>query len=189
MLGFTNFVIIRLMKKRIYLVVVVIIAVILVGWFWSRENNVKNFAECVAAGNPVMESYPRQCRVNGETFKEDIGNELEKDNLIRLSVPRPNTSIESPLIVKGFARGNWFFEASFPIFIVDWDGKIIGQGIATAEAPWMTAEFVPFTATVKFDKSQIQGNYSNHGTLILKKDNPSGLPENDDALEVPVILK
>jgi len=30
-----------------------------------------------------MESYPRQCRVpDGETFTENIGNELEKDDLI-----------------------------------------------------------------------------------------------------------
>jgi len=31
-----------------------------------------NFAECVQAGNPVMESYPRQCRSEsaGKTFTE-----------------------------------------------------------------------------------------------------------------------
>lgn len=33
---------------------------------------ITNFKECVAAGNPVMESYPRQCRAAGETFVEDI---------------------------------------------------------------------------------------------------------------------
>ncbi|HVN65032.1 MAG TPA: hypothetical protein VMT31_00250 [Methanomicrobiales archaeon] len=32
-----------------------------------------NFGECVAAGYPVMESYPRQCRVpGGPTFVEEI---------------------------------------------------------------------------------------------------------------------
>ena len=30
--------------------------------------------------------------------------------------------------------------------------------------------------------------YSNRGALILKKDNPSGLPEHDDALEVPILF-
>jgi len=42
----------------------------------NREKNnqvgVTNFEECVAAGNPVMESYPRQCRHSGQTFTEDI---------------------------------------------------------------------------------------------------------------------
>lgn len=33
---------------------------------------VTNFEECVAAGNPVMESYPRQCRTkDGRLFVED----------------------------------------------------------------------------------------------------------------------
>ncbi|MFH1426293.1 MAG: hypothetical protein ABIG66_02560 [Candidatus Kerfeldbacteria bacterium] len=35
-----------------------------------NEAVITNFDECVAAGNPVMESYPRQCAVNGETFTE-----------------------------------------------------------------------------------------------------------------------
>lgn len=33
---------------------------------------VTNFEECVAMGNPVMESYPRQCRHEDMTFVEDI---------------------------------------------------------------------------------------------------------------------
>lgn len=33
---------------------------------------INSFEECVAAGNPVMESYPRQCRANGQTFIEVI---------------------------------------------------------------------------------------------------------------------
>lgn len=31
---------------------------------------VTNFDECVAAGYPVMESYPRQCAAGGQTFTE-----------------------------------------------------------------------------------------------------------------------
>ena len=33
---------------------------------------VSNFKECVAAGNPVMESYPRQCRHEDTTYVEVI---------------------------------------------------------------------------------------------------------------------
>lgn len=34
---------------------------------------ITNFEECVAAGNPVMESFPRQCRTGeGDHFVEDI---------------------------------------------------------------------------------------------------------------------
>lgn len=34
---------------------------------------ITNFEECAAAGNPVMESYPRQCRsADGRLFVEDV---------------------------------------------------------------------------------------------------------------------
>ncbi|OGY42505.1 MAG: hypothetical protein A2Y82_04015 [Candidatus Buchananbacteria bacterium RBG_13_36_9] len=35
-------------------------------------QTITNFEECAAAGNPVMESSPRQCRANGQTFTEEI---------------------------------------------------------------------------------------------------------------------
>jgi hypothetical protein len=109
-----------------------------------------------------------------------------KIDLIRLDTPLPNQIIKSPLTVKGVARGYWFFEASFPVVLVNWDGLIIAQGIAQAKGDWMTTEFVPFEANLTFtvDKNA----YSNKGTLILKKDNPSDLPQNDNSLEIPVVL-
>lgn len=54
----------------------------LLGWFaYSRQNKeeskpspaqITSFDECVAAGNPVMESYPEQCTANGKTFTKTI---------------------------------------------------------------------------------------------------------------------
>ena len=35
-------------------------------------QEVNSFEDCVAAGNPVMESYPRQCNHNGQNFVEVI---------------------------------------------------------------------------------------------------------------------
>ncbi len=115
----------------------------------------------------------------------DIENELEKGDLIRIDSPRPNQEIESPLIIQGEARGTWFFEGSFPVVLTDWDGLIIAQGYVTAKDEWMTEDFVRFEGTLEFKKP----DYSNKGSLILRKDNPSGLPENDDALEIPIIFK
>jgi len=150
------------------------------------EPEINNFNDCLAAGYPAMESYPRQCRTaDGNTFIEDIGNELEKTDLIRLDNPRPGQTITSPLLISGQARGTWFFEASFPVVLTDWDGLIIAEGIAQAEGDWMTEDFVPFSATLEFDNPSLY----NRGALILQKDNPSGLPENDDALEVPIFYK
>ena len=37
------------------------------------EPIINNFEECIADGNPAMESYPRQCRtVDGQHFVENI---------------------------------------------------------------------------------------------------------------------
>lgn len=185
------------MKKKINKIIlffVAIITILIIGfgvwWQFAKKETltpiVKSFEECVAAGNPVMESYPRQCRYNNQTFIENIGNELEKADLIRINTPRPNSIINSPLIIKGEARGVWFFEASFPVVLIDWDGKVIAQGIAQAKGEWMTTEFVPFEAKLIFTLDK--NTYSNKGTLILKKDNPSGLPEHDDLLEIPVVF-
>ncbi|MEX0652381.1 MAG: Gmad2 immunoglobulin-like domain-containing protein [Candidatus Paceibacterota bacterium] len=145
-----------------------------------------SFEECVALGNSVMESYPRQCTTkDGLHFTENIGDESGKGNLIRLYTPQPNQEIVSPLTIQGEARGYWFFEGSFPITITNWDGLIIGEHYATAEGDWMTEEFVPFTATIEFETPV----YGSNGVLILKKDNPSALPEHDDALEIPIMFK
>lgn len=148
------------------------------------EIIVTNFRECVAAGNPVMESYPRQCIHEGENFTEYIGNELEKADLITISNPRPNQIITSPITVRGEARGNWFFEATFPVVLTDWDGLIIAEGIATAEGEWMTEEFVPYSVELTFETPTLY----DRGTLILQKSNASGLPEHDDALEIPILF-
>ena len=173
---------------------IILATIIILGFSvtWKLTNNpipivVTNFEECVTTGSPVMESYPRQCRYDNQTFVEGIGNELEKVDLIRISNPRPNQVIKSPLTITGEARGTWFFEASFPVVLANWDGLIIAQGIAQAKSEWMTTDFVPFEATLTFtvDKNV----YSNRGALILRKDNPSGLPEHDDALEIPVVIQ
>jgi len=153
---------------------------------FKEQFKVEDFNACVAMGNPVMESYPRQCAYNGQTFVEELGNTIEKMDKISLESPRPNDVVSSPLLIKGQARGNWFFEASFPIVIVDWDGLIIGSAIAQAQGDWMTEDWVDFTATLEFTPNTA---VSNRGALILQRDNPSGLPEFDDALEIPVFFE
>lgn len=147
------------------------------------EGNVTNFKECIASGNPAMESYPRQCRAGDTTFVEDIGNGLEKIDLIRLDTPRPNAQAADPVDIHGEARGFWFFEGSFPIRLEDKNGIVLGEGVAQAQGDWMSEEFVRFTSQISFSITEKMV-----ADLILEKDNPSGLEENDDLLRVPVIL-
>lgn len=152
----------------------------------NTKEEINNFNDCLKAGNLIMESYPRQCRsADGLIFVEDIGNTIEKNNLIRVNYPLPNQEISSSLEIKGEARGFWYFEASFPIDLINSQGEIIAQGIATAESDWMTEDFVPFSAQLNFAKEV----GDSVGRLILKKDNPSGLSENNDFLELPIIFE
>ncbi|PCI21313.1 hypothetical protein COB64_00320 [Candidatus Wolfebacteria bacterium] len=176
-------------------VIIVIIVLIILGilGFSILNNNrhaqrvdivVSNFDECVAAGNSVMESYPGQCRHGDELFIQNIGNELEKIDIIRINMPRPTLLIESPLVIEGNARGPWFSEGSFPIELIDADGVIIAQGIATVEGDARTEDFVKFSGILEFEKP----DSGNKGTLILRKSNPSGEPAFDDALELPILF-
>lgn len=119
----------------------------------------------------------------------DIQQHIDsKKDLIVLDTPMPLELIESPVTITGSARGSWFFEATFPIVLTNWDGLIIAEGYATATDEWMTAEFVPFTATLTFVAPSAE-EYSKNGFLILGKSNASGLPEHDDALEIPIQFK
>jgi hypothetical protein len=69
--------------------------------------------------------------------------------------------------------------------LVDVDKNVIATGHVTAQGEWMTEDFVKFVGSLQFN-NYIKGQ---KGTLILKKDNESGLPEHDDSLEIPVLFK
>lgn len=178
------------MKNLVLILMGLILSIwILISYFNEKKQEqmifITNFNECALAGNPIMESYPRQCIYNDQTFTEEINENMNKSDLIKLQTPQPNQSVTSPLKIAGEARGGWFFEGSFPVLLVNWDGLIIAQGFATAQGEWMTEDFVSFTAELEFDKPFLYNN----GALILKKDNPSGLPEHDDALEIPIFFE
>lgn len=101
--------------------------------------------------------------------------------LIRVTAPVSNATVGSPVTVSGEARGNWYFEASFPIRVFDANGKELGVGIAQAQGEWMTTNFVPFRVNVNFSTPTTPT-----GTIVLEKDNPSGLPENAAEVRIPV---
>lgn len=99
---------------------------------------------------------------------------------VKVQLPRPNGNVVHNFTVTGEARGTWFFEASFPVQVRDPQNIVVGQGIAQANGEWMTEDFVPFTAPV------VVKDYTGPATLVLIKDNPSGLPEHDDSVEFPI---
>lgn len=174
----------------------IVVGAAIVGGFlyYSKYKGVSaitSYEECKAAGYQIMESYPEQCRtpdgrvfVNGSATSTPGGGEPSptgKEDKIRVTNVSPNQIVSSPLVVQGEARGYWYFEASFPVELVDGNGKQLVITPAQAKGEWMTTEFVPFSVTLNFSKPTTAT-----GTLILRNDNPSGLPENQEELRIPV---
>lgn len=106
------------------------------------------------------------------------------DDLVVVDAPLPGATISSPLTVTGRARGNWYFEASFPVVLKTAGGAVLAQAPAQAQGDWMTTDWVPFSVTLTFP-SQPSGLA---GVLVLEKDNPSGLPQNDDVRTIDVVF-
>jgi len=121
------------------------------------------------------------------SLEEDLPTNSEKNNietmprLVQLISPQADEVIRSPYQVTGFARGTWYFEASFPVVLRASDGTVLVETYAEAQSDWMTEDFVPFVSELIFDSA----NYS-EGELLIIKDNPSGLPEYDAQIIYPV---
>lgn len=180
------------------LIAITVVLLALIGGFLYYSKNyslsgINSFEECRDAGYQIMESYPEQCRtpdgrtfVNGNATGTPSGGAtstapVSYKDMIRVSSPLPNQLVSSPLVIRGEARGGWYFEASFPVELVDGNGKRLAIAPAQAQGEWMTRDYVPFSLTLTF-----QNSTTSTGTLILRNDNPSGLPENQEELRIPV---
>ena len=104
------------------------------------------------------------------------------EDLVVVTSPLPGETVSSPITIAGKARGTWYFEATAPVTLVDWDGLIVAEGYVTATENWMTEDFVPFEGTLEFSAKSLYPR----GALILRNSNASGLPEHDRAVEIPV---
>ena len=90
--------------------------------------------------------------------------------------------VKSPLIVRGKALNNWFFEGSVPVMLIDSHGTVLVQGPGSALTDWMQPGWVEFKADLVWSGMPA----SSDGELVIKRDNPSGLPENDASVRIPV---
>lgn len=152
--------------------------------------SIRSFEDCAAAGYPTQESSPRQCRLpDGRVYAEELPAPSPEyrnasANDIRVTNPFPGAVTGKTFTVMGEARGSWFFEASFPVEVLDKDGKTLATGIAQAQGDWMTTNFVKFSAPISVPES-----YIGPATLVLKKDNPSGDAVRDASVRFPFTIE
>lgn len=125
----------------------------------------------------------------GDVVEDNTTSEIEflSDNGVSLFLDREGVTgvVKSPLYLKGRAPGYWFFEASAPVVVTNWDGLIIGESYITAVGEWTTEDYVSFEGVISFANTE----YGDYGFLILQKDNPSGDSQFDDAVEIRLNLK
>jgi hypothetical protein len=144
-------------------VAVVLIVLAGAGWYFFKPDVAVAPAPAPGAGYTYVRASP---------------------DLVTIERPYPGATVGKEFLVTGRARGYWFFEASFPIEVIDTSGDVVAQVVAQAEGGWMTEDFVPFTATLKVPES-----YIGPATVVLHKDNPSGLPANDASVSFPITVK
>ena len=151
---------------------------------------VTSFKDCALAGYLIMESYPRQCKApNGKTYTEELtAPSIIYDNassdLIVVDTPTPGSVTGKKFSILGKARGTWYFEASFPVFIKDTKGKTLAVGHGQALTDWMTLDFVNFRADIVIPETFIGQAF-----MVLTKDNPSALPGNEASITIPITIE
>ncbi len=181
------------MKKTIIILIVLAI-VIYGGWSFYKSKQVaivtvNSYESCVAAGYEVVHAERNQCKTpDGRVYAEETTPAITYKNsskdLIQVDLPYPGAVTGKEFVVSGKARGTWFFEASFPVEVLDSNGNVLFQGPAQAQSEWMTENFVPYKVTVKVPQS-----YIGPATLILHKDNPSGEPSRDASISFPITIE
>lgn len=102
---------------------------------------------------------------------------------IVVDLPFPGAVVGKTFSVIGKARG-WYFEGSFPVEVLDQKGNQLSLGVAQAQGDWMTQDFVAFKADIVVPQT-----YIGPATVVLKKDNPSGLPQNDASMSFPITIE
>jgi len=183
------------MNKNTMVFVLGLIVLVLLGYIiYSNKNKeelraVTSFGECVLAGYPVMESYPRRCQtLDGRTYTEEILPSITYKNTsaenIVIDLPYPGAVTGKEFKAIGKAKG-FMFEASFPVEVLDKDGKrlFIGPAHATVE-DWMVSTLVPFEIDIKIPET-----YIGPATIIFSKDNASGLPQHDGSASFPITIE
>lgn len=163
-----------------------LILMILIPFCFSCGENRKDKTSIKTSEDNALIEDTVKTRSNAENgnFRQSDKEEDENwqiSNLITVAHPKEEENVSSPLQIAGKARGTWFFEGTAPVTLVDNGQKELATGIIEAKGEWMTENFVPFQGSLEFNTQ----NFEN-GFLIIHRANPSGKPDYDQNLTIPV---
>lgn len=171
----------------------IVLAGLVVGVYVWRERDVNQLREQTAQQSSdivKLQNENATLRSGAQTNQPDDARSSmmytsQKGVTVRVYVPLAHSKLVSPVAVLGQVPGNWSYEASFPMKLIDGNGKVIAQGAGQLLGDWMTDQLVPFSGKLTYSSS---GVMHGDGSLVLQKDNPSGLAAKDDSVSVPVKL-
>jgi hypothetical protein len=171
-------------KTILVAVISFLILIILASWKAQEEPSIEvsDFEEC-ARYYMVAPTHPAKCWTSDGIMHIQYAFDDER---VKIDLDKTDWLVnDNNLEIEGEIIGGWFFEASFPAELWDQQGRRFAWSIATTQDDWMTMDLVPFKIMFEIpDNYQIE-----NAILVLIKDNPSGLPEYDDALAWPIHLK
>lgn len=164
------------MSKLQYTIVIVLAVVIVLGGLFLVLTPTPNVAPSATTDASTLIDPSQQGQ---PTYTNATPNDIV------VTLPFPGAVTGKSFSVLGKARGYWFFEASFPVRVLDKDGNQIGVALASpVSGEWMTTEFVDFKAELA-----VPDTYLGPATLVLEKDNPSGDSERDAQVSFPFTIE
>lgn len=108
----------------------------------------------------------------------------EKGSILILDNIKDGDTVDEGFEIKGRVSGEWFFEGTFPVRVLNTQGEIIESLIATSKGDWMTSNLVDFTFTLDLDLDK-----ESIVKIVFEKSNASNLVENDDSASITVTVK
>ncbi|PIP68757.1 hypothetical protein CO033_01680 [Candidatus Nomurabacteria bacterium CG_4_9_14_0_2_um_filter_32_10] len=147
---------------KLLLIVILIVILVVVVFFFQKP---------VVDVNPPPE--------DNIILREILGN---KDDLISFSI-LPNSKVQGVVSYQGAVKGGYFFEANILINILDANKNVLKTSNAIAMTDWMTIEPVEFEGNIDFTNLPKGLAY-----IEIHNDNPSGLPENDKSVLIPIVI-
>ena len=149
---------------------------------------VTTFEACVSAGNSILGTNPRQCFADGKTFTEgeESSNGMAASGLpesvasqitynqasgdqIKITLPFPGAKTGSVFTVRGAAVLEWFVNEVFPLVILDAEGTVLVNGMATGDFTKASNGLVPYAGEITLPPT-----FKGPAILVVLKGTESG---------------
>ena len=146
------------------------------GFGYSRmvkKVEITNFQQCSEAGNPVMESYPRQCRAGNKTYTEEVAQNSVMTEAEAKVIAEATCVKGGETLTSGYYNENsrtWWFDANLNSTKPGCNPAcVVSEETKTAEINWRcTGLLTPDEPTMQIFRNLFVDKYPKYaGTLAI----------------------